>query len=183
MIKKQAMWILTAALVLMSGCSGCSTQKKQEPAAAVSTEKETDVQTETQETAEKETEDLQDRGTGQIISISMAEMEEKLDAKETFLVSFVTIECPYCQDFHSMLVDYVQTHPVTMYQVILDYEDTPESENREKIVTYFSEFNTVPGVFYVVEGENYSYLDTYHLGVGMEVFDEWVQENDIENNE
>lgn len=132
------------------------------------------------ETKEQEAEAAEKMETGQIISISMKEMEEKLAAKETFLVSFVTIDCPYCQDFHSMLVDYIQDHLITMYQVILDYEEEPEEENRAKIATYFSEFSTVPGVFYVVEGENASYLDTYHLGVGMEPFDEWVQENHIE---
>lgn len=141
---------------------------------------ETEVPAET-ETKEQDAETTEKMETGQIISISMKEMEEKLAAKETFLVSFVTIDCPYCQDFHSMLVDYIQDHMITMYQVILDYEEEPEEENRAKIATYFSEFNTVPGVFYVVEGENGSYLDTYHLGVGMEPFDEWVQENHIEN--
>lgn len=53
-----------------------------------------------------------------------------------------------------------------MYQVILDYEETSEEENRARIAELFPEFNTVPGVFYVVDGEDGSYLDTYHLGVG-----------------
>lgn len=117
--------------------------------------------------------------SGQIISITLAEMEEMRDSGEPFLVSFVTINCPYCQDFHSMLAEYVEENPVTMYQVILDYEEATEAENRQKITSYFSEFNTVPGVFYVKDSEEYSYLDTYHLGVGREPFDAWVRENQI----
>lgn len=134
-------------------------------------------QEESAETVEPVTQPME---TGQIISISMAEMKEKMAAKENFLVSFVTINCPYCQEFHSMLVDYIQEHIVTMYQVILDYEELPEEENRKIIKEMFSEFNTVPGTFYVENGENASYLDMYNLGVGMEVFDNWVQELGIE---
>ena len=118
--------------------------------------------------------------TGEIISITMAEMQQKLEAKEDFLVSFVTINCPYCQEFHSILVDYIQEHLITMYQVILDYEELPEEENRRIIKEYFTQFNTVPGTFYVENGENVSYLDMYNLGVTREVFDHWVQELGIE---
>lgn len=137
---------------------------------------ESDIMTE--ESASAQTEEIAE--TGQIISISMAEMKEKLEAKEDFLVSFVTIDCPYCQEFHRILVDYIQEHIVTMYQVILDYEELPEEENRRIIKDYFQEFNTVPGTFYVENGENASYLDMYQLGVSMEVFDHWIQELGIE---
>lgn len=113
---------------------------------------------------------------GQIIGISMAELEEKMAAKESFFVYFATLQCPYCHEFHDMLVDYVQDHNITMYQVILDYEDKPEEENRAYIAELFEEFKTVPGVFLVLEGENGSYLDTYNLGVGEEVFHEWVEQ-------
>ena len=175
--------ILGSVILAMCGVTSCGSAKQETgeetvAEAAVS-------ETETGEDSENGTEGEELRTeestqSGQIISISMAEMEEKLNAGETFLVSFVTIECPYCQEFHSMLVDYVETHAVTMYQVILDYEETSEEENRARIAELFPEFNTVPGVFYVVNGEDGSYLDTYHLGVGEAAFDDWVQENEIE---
>lgn len=165
MFKTQKLLKLLLLLVCAAFLGACGSGKTEEPAAP------------------EEAKETKDSETGQIISISMADMEEKLASKETFLVSFVTIDCPYCQEFHSMLVDYVQDHSIVMYQVILDYEETPEEENRAKIAEYFTEFNTVPGVFWVVDGENGSYLDTYHLGVGMDVFDEWVQENNMENRE
>ena len=175
--------ILGSVLLAMCGVTSCGSAKQE---TGEETAAETAVsETETGEDSENGTE-REEIGTeestqsGQIISISMAEMEEKLNAGETFLVSFVTIECPYCQEFHSMLVDYVETHAVTMYQVILDYEETSEEENRARIAELFPEFSTVPGVFYVVDGEDGSYLDTYHLGVGEAAFDDWVQENEIE---
>lgn len=172
MKKTQKLLIMSMLLLCMVFVSACGSEKTESDKVSEETE-------EAEPAEEPETE--KESKTGQIISISMAEMEEKLDAGETFLVSFVTIDCPYCQDFHSMLVDYVQNHSVIMYQVILDYEETPEAENREKIAEYFTEFSTVPGVFFIVDKENYIYLDTYHLGVGMDVFDEWVQENNIED--
>ena len=113
---------------------------------------------------------------GEIISITMAEMNEKLAAGESFLISFVTTQCPYCHDFHDLLVDYIQKNVITMYQVILDYEETPEEENRALVKEIFEEFSTVPAVFYVENGQNASYLDFYNLGISTEVFDNWVTE-------
>lgn len=188
MRKKRGLALLVITAILFGMCA-CGTGKVEK--ADVSAMEENILETEVEENISKaeESSNVTDEAsaqteetaeTGQIISISMAEMEEKLAAGETFMVSFVTIDCPYCQDFHSMLVDYIQEHIVTMYQVILDYEEKPEEENRKIIKEYFSEFNTVPGVFYVINGENGSYHDTYNLGVGMEEFDRWVQENNIE---
>jgi len=178
--------ILGSVMLAMCDVVSCGSTKQdtgEEVAAETAvSETETAEAAEDSENNAEEEENGTEESTksGQIISISMADMEEKLNAGETFLVSFVTIECPYCQEFHSMLVDYVETHAVTMYQVILDYEETSEEENRARIAELFPEFSTVPGVFYVVDGEDGSYLDTYHLGVGEAAFDDWVQENEIE---
>lgn len=137
---------------------------------------DTPVTTEESLTEEAEEHKTTEAGYGQIIGISMAELEEKMAAKESFFVYFATLQCPYCHEFHDMLVDYVQDHDITMYQVILDYEEKPEEENRAYIAQLFEEFKTVPGVFLVHDGENGNYLDTYNLGVGEEVFHTWVEE-------
>ena len=82
--------------------------------------------------------------------------------------------------------DYQITDSSSLHQCYLDKSEQMKKwgddyeENRKIIKEYFSEFNTVPGVFYVINGENGSYHDTYNLGVGMEEFDRWVQENNIE---
>lgn len=121
-----------------------------------------------------------DTNPGQVVTITMAEMEEKIKNKETFLVSFETTYCMYCQRLHAILDEYLKTHNVVLHQVILDLEDATEQENLAKIHKYFEEFYTTPGIFYVKKGVNKSYLDTYHLGVEESVFDEWIQQYQID---
>ena len=135
-----------------------------------------EARTEARETDAEESDSIQ----GQISSITMAQMEGMMAAGETFLISFVTTDCPYCHDFHDMLVEYNKDHNILMYQVILDYEETGEEENRAIVSSYFEEFQTVPGVFYVENGKKSSYLDTYNLGVGEDVFARWIRENHID---
>lgn len=111
---------------------------------------------------------------GIISTISMAKFEAMMEAGQSFLVSFVTTQCPYCHDFHAVLEEYNKDHAIVMYQVILDYEETGEEANRELVHSYFEEFATVPGVFYVENGKNSSYMDAYHLGISKEVFSNWI---------
>lgn len=79
----------------------------------------------------------------------MAQLEEKIANKETFVVSFETTYCMYCRRPHSILDDYLKNHHVIVHQVVLDLEDATKEENLEKIHKYFEEFYTTPGVFYV----------------------------------
>lgn len=111
---------------------------------------------------------------GIISTISMAKFEAMMEAGQSFLVSFVTTQCPYCHDFHAVLEEYNKDHAIVMYQVILDYEETGEEANRELVHSYFEEFATVPGVFYVENGKNSSYMDAYNLGISEEVFSDWI---------
>ena len=202
-MKMRKIMALLGVMLFVAGIGGCATGEVMEAEIAVvheadtaseeseETPEVTEAVQEVEETPEaaeavqeaEEAQEVSETETmehGEIISISMAEMKEKLAAKEDFLVSFVTINCPYCQEYHEILVDYIQEHKIIMYQVILDYEELPEQENRQIIKEYFNEFSTVPGTFYVENGENASYLDMYNLGVTMEVLDHWVQELGIE---
>ena len=182
---------LSAMLVFVLGLCGCGSNAADTAEPAASTEsaeseestvaeemtaaEESEVSVESEESIPT-TEEAEQAEHGEIISITMAEMNEKLDAGESFLISFVTTQCPYCHDFHDLLVDYIQENVITMYQVILDYEETPEEENRALVKEIFEEFSTVPAVFYVENGQNASYLDFYNLGISTEVFDNWVTE-------
>lgn len=58
----------------------------------------------------------------------------------------------YCRQLHSILDEYLKTHHVVIYQVVLDNEDRTEQENLEIIHKYFEEFYSTPGVFYVKKG-------------------------------
>lgn len=116
------------------------------------------------------------RESGEIIEISLNEMEEMMAAQESFVVSFETTYCMYCAQFEEIFREYIQDHEVTLYRVILDEEATGEQENLAIIHRYFPEFLTTPGIFYAENGKEKDYLDTYHLGISESVIDEWVVE-------
>ena len=121
-----------------------------------------------------------DTNPGEVINITMAQMEEKMANNETFVVCFATTYCMYCKQLHVILDDYLKDHHVVIYQVILDLENATEEENLTVIHKYFEEFYTTPGVFYVKKGINKSYLNTYTLGIEEEIIDQWVRENQID---
>ncbi len=117
---------------------------------------------------------------GTISQITLNEMIEKMEKKETFSVAFTTSYCSYCAMFYNVFNDYIKDHEVTMYFIILDEETTNEQENIEIIHRYFPEFYTTPGIFYAENGKEKDYLDTYHLGISKEVIDEWVIKNQLD---
>ena len=80
----------------------------------------------------------------------------------------------YCRQLHSILDEYLKTHHVVIYQVVLDNEDRTEQENFEIIQKYFEEFYSTPGVFYVKKGAKKSYLNTYTLGITESVIDDRI---------
>lgn len=116
-----------------------------------------------------------DSTSGEIIYITLEEMESKIANKESFPVIFSTTYCLYCRDFHSVFDEYIKTHHVVMYEVILDKENRSEQENLAIIKKYFPEFTTTPGVFYVEKGKEKNYLDFSLSGMNETVIDEWVQ--------
>lgn len=127
------------------------------------------------EKEEKITEYKRDTTPGEIIYITLEEMETKIANKESFPVILSTTYCLYCRDFHLVFDEYIKTHHVVMYEVILDKENRSEQENLAIIKKYFSEFSTTPGIFYVKEGKEKNYLDFSLTGMDEEVIDNWVQ--------
>ena len=113
---------------------------------------------------------------GEIIDISLSEMEKMMKNQESFVVSFETTYCVYCAQFEDLFSEYIQDHEVILYRVILDKESTSEQQNLSIIHQYFPEFSTTPGIFYAENGKEKDYLDTYHLGISENVIDEWVIE-------
>lgn len=169
--------IITLICFMLIGCQGKS---EQDLANRTIIEPEDEVEKK-QEVKKPVIKDyLRDTNPGDVINITMAQMEEKMTNKETFVVCFATTYCMYCKRLHVILDDYLKTHHVVIYQVVLDLEDATEEENLEIIHKYFKEFYTTPGIFYVKKGINKSYLDTYTLGIEEEVIDQWVRENQID---
>lgn len=141
-----------------------------------------------EETSEKEeakeneeiTKYERDTTPGEIIYITLEEMETKIANKESFPVILSTTYCLYCRDFHSVFDEYIKTHHVVMYEVILDNENRSEQENLAIIKKYFPEFSTTPGVFYVNNGKEKNYLDFSLTGMDEEVIDNWVQKYQLD---
>lgn len=121
-----------------------------------------------------------DDSKGSVTQINLAQMEEMIEDDETFVLVLSTHTCGYCIRFHMMLETYLENHNVDIYNVYLDEETTTVNENREIVNRYFEEFNSTPGIFYVEDGENASYLPNQSDGVNEEYFEQWVVENNID---
>lgn len=117
-----------------------------------------------------------DSSPGQKISLTLEEMRQMIDEDQSFLIVFTKEDCPYCIEFAAVCERYIQNHNLTVYEVNLTAENRSENDNRMIIQTYFPEFNTVPGVFSVRNGEEESYLNLYQLGISEEILDNWVLE-------
>ena len=129
---------------------------------------------------EKEKVCKRDTGKGSVTQINLTQMETMIEAKETFVLVLSTHTCGYCLRFHEMLESYLKNHNVDIYNVYLDEEKTTVQENRDIVNRYFEEFNSTPGIFYVVNGENKAYLANQSDGVNEEYFDNWIVENNID---
>ena len=121
-----------------------------------------------------------DSSNGEIVYITLEQMEEKIANKESFPVIFSTTYCLYCRDFHGVFDEYIKTHHVVMYEVVLDKENRSEDENLAIIKKYFPEFTTTPGVFYAQNGKEKSYLNFGRTGMNETVIDEWVQKHQLD---
>ena len=118
--------------------------------------------------------------SGKVIQITLAELVEKMDEKETFAVMFTQSMCGYCQEFKGILSEYQENHGFIMYEVILDYENATPNENLAIIKPYFSDFSTTPGIFFVENGSNKSHLKDKNGTIDKENLDSWILQNKID---
>ena len=117
-----------------------------------------------------------DTSPGEIKTISLKELSEKMENKDTFTVMLTQSMCGYCQEFKTILTDYQKEHNLVMNEVVLDKENATPQENLKIIKPYFSDFSTTPGIFYVEKGESKSHLKEKGGTINTEHLDEWVQE-------
>lgn len=162
-MKKKVLLLCAAAIMAMAGCR----DKDGDSSPAAPIEDHNEEKTETYE---------RDASPGQILTLTLDEMRQMIDEDQTFAVVFTKEDCPYCLEFKMILESYIQDHNVTIYEVNLSGESEIDNDNKMIVQTYFPEFNTVPGVFSVKDGEEESYLNLYQLGISREVLDQWVCE-------
>lgn len=121
-----------------------------------------------------------DISKGEVINITLAEMEEKIVNKDSFAIMLAQSFCNSCREFESYLIPYLEDHHVVMYKVILDNEKTSTQENRAVIDKYFTNFSVTPGIYYVKDGEQESRLAPKNNKIDGDMLDEWVQLNKID---
>lgn len=116
-----------------------------------------------------------DDSAGEIVTLSVAGMEEKLENKDDFIVVFAQSWCTHCKSFNAMLTEYLEDHHVIVYEVVLDQdEDLSREEAVEVVQSYFPDMTGTPGVYYVEGGEIESTLKSGDDGLTEEKFDDWV---------
>lgn len=158
--------VLLLCVVAVTALSGCQPKENEQPQA--------DAPADEEENAQPEYE--RDTSPGQILPLTLDEMRQMIDEDQSFAVVFTKEDCPYCLEFMMIFESYIQDHNITMYEVNLSGESKIDNDNKMIVQTYFPEFNTVPGVFSVKDGEEESYLNLYQLGISREVLDQWVCE-------
>lgn len=117
-----------------------------------------------------------DETPGEIKTISVAEMEKKMKAKEDFVIVFTQSWCAHCEKFKEMLDKYLPKHHVVVYDVVIDKDPNPDrSGNIKKIQSYFKSMDSTPSLYYVEKGKIKDELEAGDDGITEEKFDSWVQ--------
>lgn len=120
-----------------------------------------------------------DTSEGQIIEISLAEWETKMENKDTFMAVFSQLYCYGCNELHAMLDMYLTDHGIEIYEIILDYEEGSSFDNQDRINKYLDDFSETPGVYFIQEGLKKDSLSS-HDAVQEESFDAFIQMHQLD---
>lgn len=117
-----------------------------------------------------------DTASGKIVEITVDEMQEMIENKESFPIVFTQTTCSHCIEFKEMLDGYLLNHNVVLYDVVLD--KTPADQRKAELVTIretFPGMNETPSLYYVKDGVKENQLESGEDGLTREKFDDWVQ--------
>ena len=158
--------LIIVCCFLLLGCQDNSNNR----ANRTPTDLDSDTEVETNEkTDKKEIADYKrDTNPGEVINITMDQMEEMIEKKETFVVSFVTTYCMYCRQLHSILDEYLKTHipairmirPQASYLIFLDCRGMGVSQ--KELVDFFvdgAHLALNDGAMFGKEGEGFMRLN------------------------
>lgn len=123
-----------------------------------------------------------DDSAGNIEKITIEEMQEKIDNKETFALVFTQSWCEHCKLFLEMLDGYLPTHNVTIYDVVLDEDPIEDQAQKLEIIRKtFPKMNSTPELYYVKDGAKEAQLVAGEDGITEESFDSWVQNYQLDS--
>ena len=118
-----------------------------------------------------------DTNAGEVINITVNEMTEKINKKDTFAIVFTQTTCTHCINFKNMLSGYLLDHNVTLYDVVLD--EAPKEEQQKNLDTIrktFPGLKDTPSLYYVTDGKMDTMFEMGKDGITKDKFDNWVQE-------
>lgn len=121
-----------------------------------------------------------DTSQGEIIEISLQQLKQKMDKKETFAVMLTQSMCGYCKDFEELLAAYIQSHHVIMYNVVLDNEKATPQENLVTIKSYFKNFSSTPSIYYVRDGVNEHQLLASNKEISEHDLNDWIRKHKLD---
>lgn len=120
-----------------------------------------------------------DTSEGEMISISLNDMETKMTNQESFVISFTQESCMDCYQFKLIFDEYKKDHHLVIYDVSLSKEDGKMKDKVDFILKYFPEFEVTPGIYYVENGKIVSTLDNDEK-ISEEIIEKWVIENQLD---
>lgn len=117
--------------------------------------------------------------SGNYKSITVDELNEKLEMKETFVLSISRTTCSHCIDFKkNVLESYISNHEINFYDILIDKISSVDSIYKIiKDHPYPSKFLTedmdpeaiyTPAFYFIVDGE---YKEMYLGAMDMDMFD------------
>lgn len=120
------------------------------------------------------------KDNGEVIAITLDEVIEKVENKESFVVIFSQTYCGSCIDFFIESDEYTIVIGLTLYDVSLDKESRDVDENMEIINKYFDNFSVTPAIYYVENGTVKDALNANNEEVNLNSFKEFLKENNIQ---
>lgn len=114
-----------------------------------------------------------DDRAGKVETITVAQMQKKIEQKESFAIVFTQNSCAHCVAFKEMLDVYLLDHHVVLYDVILDEAPSTEwKSNLKTIRKTFEGMDETPSLFYVKDGKK---ADERIGELDQDTFDDFVQ--------
>ena len=121
-----------------------------------------------------------DNTSGSITEINLDESLTIAKEESETILLFTLSTCKDCKKMKEVLTPYLENHSVEINEVILDKEGTADEEvqnNRRKINTVFEDFNSVPSMYYLKDGE---IIDEIFEITEEEQLEEWVVKNKLD---
>lgn len=116
---------------------------------------------------------------GAVKKIPMQDVFEKMENKETFVVMLSQTYCNVCLNFFMETDEYTKEIGLTLWDIILDDEETSEEENLKMTNEKFGHFSATPSIYYIEKGEVKDSLCSDEVKVDLDSYKKFLKDNGI----